>query len=644
MKLWVYINAWSYNPMTTTLRAAGFIATIGVNTHIPYTDGLYADLADVESDIAYLGVDYVRDGITNGADGSAPFSSYLALAEEGIKFTFCIASGGAITTASMNATLALIVELNTDVPGSVEAVEGVNEINNSGATFNGVGGLTGAVNLQKALYKAVTTNPALTGVAVDYFTGYNAGSIGVGPDPATTAGLANFDTQHPYPSVGEAPEAFVAPSAALGNEKAPYGPAVYTETGYSTYYVSQDVQAKYTLDLLMDDAANGITQTDLYDLLDAYAPNSPQGDDGYGLFDYTNTPKEAATAIHNLTTILGDTGSNATTFTTTAFNYSLTGLPAAGNSLLIEKSNGASDIVVWAEPQIWNANTNTEITVPATIVTVNLGATYGTVEVFDPLTSSSPIQTLSNVSSVPLSVTDHPLIVEVEPGGSIGPAPPPPTPDTLVLNVGEGSGRTNAQFTVSVDGTQVGGTYTVTASEAAGGGQNITLTDPFGAAGAHDITVSYINASGDGGRMLFVNAISVDGLASFTDPTQVSSGTNFYTVQKPDVPLTSNAGSTDTLVLNLSETAAAGKIALFMVSVDGQIISGIETVTASHAKGKSQNITLTGNFGSGSHTVAVDLLNGGNGGTLYVNSITLDGSTTTENASQTLVGPASYTV
>jgi hypothetical protein len=627
--------------MSTTLRAANFIASIGVNTHIPYTDGGYANIANVEADIAYLGIDYVRDSISNGANGSAPYSSYLALAQQGIKFTFLIASGGAVTTASMNATLSLIAQLNAAVPGSVEAVEGANEINNFPITYNGVGGLTGAVNLQKALYKAVKANKSLAGVKVDHFTGYNAGGISVGPNPATTSGLADYDNQHPYPNGGDAPLQYVAPSAALGNETSPYGAAVYTETGYSTDNVTQDVQAKYTLDLLMDDAANGIAQTDLYQLMDAYAANSPQGDDGYGLFDTSNAPKEAATAIHNLTAILADPGANSTSFALTPLSYSLTGLPGTGNSLLIEKSSGAQDIVVWNEPQIWDSNTSTEITVPATTVTVNLGATYGTVNVFDPLVSSSAVQTLTNVSSVPLSVTDHPLIVEVE---------PQPGTDTLVLNVGESSSSgANAQFTVSVDGTQIGGVQTVTAAEAAGGGQNIVLTSVLGAAGSHNLTVTYINASSTSGRMLFLNAASVDGQATFSSAPSIASSSNL-TVQKPALPLASNAGAQDTLVLNLSETAYSGKNALFMVSVDGQTVGGIQQVTASHAKGRSQNITLTGDFGAGPHTVAVDFVNGyaGNaadaGRALYVNSIVFDGNTTTENAGQFYAGPASYTI
>jgi hypothetical protein len=233
--------------------------------------------------------------------------------------------------------------------------------------------------------------------------------------------------------------------------------------------------------------------------------------------------------------------------------------------------------------------------------------------------------------------------------------PPAAASSTLVLNVAEvAASGVNARFTVSVDGTQVGGVQTATAAEAAGGGQNITLTGDFAAAGPHDVTVTYLNgfagAAADAGRMLFINAVSLGGLTAFPDSTMLFDTTNDFTVRNPATPLASNAGTNDTLVLNLAEAAASGQDALFMVSVDGQLVGGIQSVTASHAAGDSQDVTLTGDFGSGSHTVAINFLNGfgGNpadaGRTLYVNSISLAGHTTVENASQSYIGPASYTI
>ena len=183
--------------------------------------------------------------------------------------------------------------------------------------------------------------------------------------------------------------------------------------------MNADVQAKYTLDLLMDDAKNGVAKTYLYQLMDAYQPGSPQGDDGFGLFDPNNLSKEAATAIRNLTTILADPGANASTFTPAPLSYTVTGLPSTGNSMVLEKSNGAYDIVVWNEPQIWNELTGTEIAATNVDVNVQLGGTYSEVKLFDPLSTMTPVETLSNVSSVQLGVTDHPLIVEIEPAPTV---------------------------------------------------------------------------------------------------------------------------------------------------------------------------------------------------------------------------------
>ena len=410
-----------------TFAAGQVLGDLGVNTELPYTDGGYANIGNVVADLQYLGLTNARDGITDGQNSSAPLSSYITLARDGIKFTFAVASGGNITTASLDATLHLIDEVNEAVPGSVVAVEGANEINNAPITFNGeTDDLQAAIDLQQALYTAVHSDANLPGVSVDYFTGYDAYSVSQnkpiepGPDPAHTPGLADFDSQHPYPAYGTPPDQTLTPSYALTNESASagYGPAVFTETGYTTAPgdngVNQDVQARYVLDSVFDDVVNGISRTYLFQLLDAYAPGSQQGDDGYGLFDSNNAPKEAATAIHNLVAILDDPAAGAATFAPSPLGYAVADLPSTGNSVALEKSTGVYDIVVYNEPEIWDYQTQSAMPAPTEDVTVQLAGTYATVEVFDPLSASTPIQTLHDVSSVELGLTDHPLIVELE--------------------------------------------------------------------------------------------------------------------------------------------------------------------------------------------------------------------------------------
>ena len=402
----------------TPERAADFVGMIGVDTHIPYTDGGYSDIAKVGSDLAYLGVSQLRDGITDGQNGSAPFSSYLALAKQGEKFTFVVGSD-TTTTASVQAELSLIAKLNAAVPGSVTAVEGPNEINNESLSFDGQTGEAGALAVQKLIYSTVKSDPALTGVAVDYFTGYDTVGYAAGPDPSTTRGLADYDTQHPYPHSGQAPAYWVSPDTALGNEPGAKGKFVYTETGYSTNAsspdgVSEAVQAKYELDLLFDAAKDGASHVDLYELMDAYKPGSAQGDAGFGLFDSEGAAKPAATAIHDLTTILSDTGAGAATFTPTSLAYVITGLPSTGNGMALAKSNGDTDVVVWAEPAIYDESSKSDVQAPAETATVSLDGQHD-VEVYDPLSGTTPVATYHDVSSVQVRVTDHPLVVQVSP-------------------------------------------------------------------------------------------------------------------------------------------------------------------------------------------------------------------------------------
>mgnify|MGYP005811001241 CR=1 FL=1 len=119
----------------------------------------------------------------------------------------------------------------------------------------------------------------------------------------------------------------------------------------------------------------------------------------------------------------------------------------------------------------------------------------------------------------------------------------------------------------------------------------------------------------------------------------------------------------DTIILKLSEDAAAGQDAQFAVSVDGQQIGGRQTVTASHANGQDDTFTFLGNYGPGQHTVTVTFANNflmpGEAGdrNLYVDDVSYNGqtvsSTTTPiyesplfppNSDHAILGNASFSV
>ena len=85
---------------------------------------------------------------------------------------------------------------------------------------------------------------------------------------------------------------------------------------------------------------------------------------------------------------------------------------------------------------------------------------------------------------------------------------------TLVLQVSGDAFNGPAQFTVDVNGQQIGGTYSTTAVHAQGQWQAFTLVGDYGLNGPQTVAVNFINdAYGGTGqdRNFYVASLSVDG-------------------------------------------------------------------------------------------------------------------------------------
>jgi len=400
--------------MTNPIRTEDFIQSIGVNVHMAYNDGKYANSANVITDMKYLGISIVRD--------TAPAYWYQtkafdAMANAGIKFDF-VASGNR-SPADVVAAIETFAKAH---PGATIAIEGVNEVNNWPVTFGGVTGLAGATAYMTALAKALAANATLSSIDTYGLTGANI---------VQDVDYANF---HAYPKNGAQPLRTLIAGLKDQTSAMAGKPTVLTEAGYYTAPTSsnwggvdQATQAKQTLNLLMDATKLGVSHTYLYQLLDAYAdPSGVSIDKNLGLFDLSNNPKLAATAIHNLTTILADSGAAAATFTTQALNYTVANLPTDGAVLAMQKSDGRTDLVAWSEPDIWDEINHRAITAASKDVTFDFGANHVSVKIFDPLASAAAVATYADVTSVHVSVTDHPVIVEVtDIPDPIAPPPPP---------------------------------------------------------------------------------------------------------------------------------------------------------------------------------------------------------------------------
>ena len=152
------------------MPAATFLDRLGINLHMSYTDGEYANVSNVKDDLAYLGITHVRDGVPD-SNGGIPFYNQVgaidALANAGIRFNIVILSW----ETNLQQDMLQIDEIARAHPGAISAIEGPNEINNWPVTYKGQTGEAAAEAFQRDIYSAVHAYEALKGVPVYYLTG-----------------------------------------------------------------------------------------------------------------------------------------------------------------------------------------------------------------------------------------------------------------------------------------------------------------------------------------------------------------------------------------------------------------------------------------------------------------------------------------
>jgi hypothetical protein len=412
----------------TILSASSFVGSIGVNTHVGYSWGSYNNLALMQDSLTYLGVAKLRDGLTNIPSAQPVLDG---LAADGYKFDLVVPSGvPSGGSSALQQYLASVEHFGAAHPGSIVALEGLNEANLQSFSYNGSSTIEAAAQFQAAYFAAVNGNAALANIAVyNLSLGYN--DLADYAKLGDLSGASDFANSHAYVSTSSTPQAALQLLLANAKSVSSGNPAVITETGYTTQsdtpYIgaSENVQAKSILNTLADAFKGGVGTTYLYQLLDAGASgvsNDPEMH--FGLFNSDGTPKLAATAVHNLTTILSDDGTGGHQ-PTAQLGYSLSNMPDSGNSMVLGKSNGAYELVIWAEPKIWNDATDTEISNPSQLVTVNLGGVHHSVSVYDPLSGTTAIATYTDVSQINVPLSDHPLIIEID--APLSTSPPLPT-------------------------------------------------------------------------------------------------------------------------------------------------------------------------------------------------------------------------
>ena len=389
--------------------------------------------------VRYGGFRWVRAGIEGlSEDGPTTLQTFLDLHREtGVKLSWGLVSGGTDIELLVDSARALAKA------GALLAIEGNNEPNNWGVTYKGEqGGGTDlswmpVAKLQRDLYQAVKSDPVLAEYPVWTISEPGAERDNVGlqflkippgagtlmPDGTVYADYANVHNYiyHPHSPDPMDNKTWNAadPSAAskvdglFGNFGITWRkwykgyaqseldtlPRVTTETGAQIGgSVTEELHALNLMSMYLAQFKRGYSFTSVYLLRDR---TDEGGNQAFGFYTADYEPRKAALYLHNLTTILADKGRLAELG---GLDYAIPGQPETVHDLLLQRSDGTFQLVVWGERLQGQDR-----------VTVQLGARQPRLRIYDPTRGTEPVQTLADVRSIELTLSDHPLILAIAP-------------------------------------------------------------------------------------------------------------------------------------------------------------------------------------------------------------------------------------
>jgi hypothetical protein len=420
--------------VTTAIPATDFLNSIGVVSTFPDRGQPLPKTVEM---VKYAGFRWVRGGIEGvTAEGPTTIETYLGLHRQtGARFSWGLVSGG----TDLKKLIAFARQLAA--ADALLAFEGNNEPNNWGVTYQGEPGggrapsWLAVAKLQRDLYNAVKSDPVLKkypvwsisegGAEVDnvglQFLTIPTGARTSLPDRTRFADFANVHNYiyHPgSPGLDDNKTWNAADPTSACKVDGLYGnygvtwakhfrgyseaelltlPRVTTETGCTIDGpVTEETQALNLLSMYLDQFKRGWSHTAVYLLRDR---TDEGGNQSFGFFQRDYTPRKAAVYLHNLTTILADQGSLAKPG---RLNYSIPEQPSTVHEMLLQKSDGTFELVVWNE-RLKGSDP----------VTVQLGGVYPAAKVYDPTKGTTPIESHRSIDSLNLTLSDHPVIIVI---------------------------------------------------------------------------------------------------------------------------------------------------------------------------------------------------------------------------------------
>lgn len=408
-----------------------FLNSIGVNSAIyRRTENINRTIECIN----YLGVRWIRTDESWHTDEQVAHIKRLHEAT-GAKISTSLGSSG------NNIEQLIIGSKRIAQLGALLAIEGNNEPNNWGITYQGQhGGRDGSwvavARLQRDLYRAAKADSKLKNYPIwaTTETGAMVDNVGLqyievphndktvmeefrGVRYADVANCHNYFI-HPSWAAPQNNQTWLSAnptSAAKGDHLyGNYGltwlkrykgyseeelqtiPRVTTETGATiSGALTEEMQGKMYLSCYLAQFAQGWSHTSIYILRDR---SDEGGNQTFGFYDKYYRPRKAAHYLHNMTTILADGNSPKRL---KPLNYTIEGQSAEVHDLLLQKSDSGYVLIVWGEHYASGKS----------IVTVRFNKKHS-LKLFNPIGGTSPICE-GKMNNALLELTDHPIIIEI---------------------------------------------------------------------------------------------------------------------------------------------------------------------------------------------------------------------------------------
>ncbi|GCE02974.1 CARDB domain-containing protein [Dictyobacter aurantiacus] len=432
------------------ISADSFVDSIGIDTHMGYTNTPYGNYNAIKQSLQALGVRHIRDG---GSANSTVNNEYNDLASIGIHSNLILGDaninlnppppGTAVGTSypgCLNTPCYYIKDYLNIVKPAIDQVEGLNEYDAFNTSYpvtaefrpypnTPYGNTTWyrvLCDYMQQLHDTLRSDPNWSYLPI---TGPSFASYSASTYIANTCGdwsskWVDSATLHDY--VGSPMQPGIQANITNIGKAFPNVPFETTETGWNTtanaaHPISDTVQGKYIPRLLFEQINQGIKRTYTYELIDeGNDPNNSEAN--YGILHNDFSPKPAYTAEKNLISLLSDAGDPIQPGN---LDYTISTTNTSVHHTLLQKRDGTFYLALWQDV----ASADSDVTTP---VTLQFNTSIAQVDSYDIGASTTPTGSQSNPTTMTVNVPDKVLLLKITPTTLVPPAkgqnPPPPTP------------------------------------------------------------------------------------------------------------------------------------------------------------------------------------------------------------------------